>query len=99
MIYEFIIAFAMYFAILYVSYYLTEKRRLPWLQFSPFKCRKCFAFWANLISAFVVGLSFNLYITMSTVLVMGVLTAIAMHVDEKNNTLTIEEYEKLINKN
>ena len=91
MIYEFIIAFAMYFAIVYGAYYVTEVKRLPeWLQFPPFDCRKCLTFWSNSIAGLVVGLSFNLWITMITVLVMASLTAISMHIHEKNNTVKID---------
>lgn len=90
MIYEFIIAFAMYFAIVYGAYYVTEVKRLPqWLQFPPFDCRKCLTFWSNFVTGLVVGLSFSLWITMITVLVMASLTAIAMHIDQKSKTIKI----------
>lgn len=90
MIYEFIIAFAMYFAIVYGAYYVTEVKRLPeWLQFPPFDCRKCLTFWSNSVAGLVVGLSFSLWITMITVLVMASLTAIAMHIDQKSKTIKI----------
>jgi hypothetical protein len=90
MIYEFIIAFAMYFAIVYGAYYVTEVYRLPqWLQFPPFDCRKCLTFWSNFTAGLVIGLSFSLWVTMITVLVMAILTAISMHVDQRNKTIKI----------
>lgn len=90
MIYEFIIAFAMYFAIVWGAYYFTEVKRLPqWLQFAPFDCRKCLTFWSNFIAGAVLGLSFSLYVTMITVFVMATLTAISMHLHQKNNTIKI----------
>lgn len=92
MIYEFIIAFAMYFAIVYGAYYATEVKRLPqWLQFPPFHCRKCLTFWSNFAAGLVVGLSFSLWVTMITVLVMATLTAISMHVDQKRKTISVED--------
>lgn len=90
MLFEFVIAFIMYFAILYGAYYATEVKRLPeWLQFPPFECRKCLTFWSNFIAGLVVGLSFSLYITMITVFVMAILTAISMHIDQKRKTISI----------
>lgn len=90
MLFEFVIAFIMYFVIVYGAYYATEVKRLPeWLQFPPFECRKCLTFWSNFIAGLVVGLSFNLYITMITVFVMAILTAISMHIDQKRKTISI----------
>lgn len=90
MIYEFIIAFFIYFVIVWSAYYVTEVYRLPqWLQFPPFDCRKCLTFWSNFTAGLVIGLSFSLWVTMITVLVMAILTAISMHVDQKNKTIKI----------
>lgn len=90
MIYEFIIAFAMYFAIVYGAYYATEVKRLPqWLQYPPFDCRKCLTFWSCFTTGLVIGLSFSLWVAMITVLVMAILTAISMHIDQKNKTIKI----------
>lgn len=91
MLFEFIIAFTLYFVIVYGAYYATEVYRLPqWLQFPPFDCRKCLTFWSNFIAGLVIGLSFNLYITMITVLVMATLTAISMHIDQKQKTVHLD---------
>lgn len=90
MLFEFVIAFIMYFVIVYGAYYATEVKRLPeWLQFPPFECKKCLTFWSNFIAGLVVGLSFSLYITMITVFVMAILTAISMHIDQKRKTISI----------
>lgn len=92
MLFEFVIAFIMYFVIVYGAYYVTEVKRLPeWLQFPPFECRKCLTFWSNFIAGLVVGLSFSLYITMITVFVMAILTAISMHIDQKRKTISINK--------
>ena len=87
---QFAIAFIIYFAIVMGAYYATEVKELPkWLQFPPFHCRKCLTFWSNCVAGLTIGLAFNLYITMATVVVMAILTAIAMHVDQKNKTIKI----------
>ena len=92
MLFEFVIAFIMYFVIVYGAYFVTEVKRLPeWLQFPPFECKKCLTFWSNFIAGLVVGLSFSLYITMITVMVMAILTAISMHIDQKRKTISINK--------
>lgn len=92
MLFEFVIAFIMYFVIVYGAYFVTEVKRLPeWLQFPPFECKKCLTFWSNFIAGLVVGLSFSLYITMITVFVMAILTAISMHIDQKRKTISINK--------
>ena len=96
MIYEFIIAFLLYFAGLYGAYYATEKMKMPeWLQFPPFYCRKCLTFWSLTISSLVLGLSFHLYVMMATVITLAALTAISMYVDQLNKTVHIDEKEDL----
>ena len=94
MIYEFIIAFLLYFTVLIGAYFATEEMRMPeWLQFPPFHCRKCLTFWSNIVLGTVIGLSFELYVTMVTVYVLGILTAISMHIDQKNKTVKIDDFE------
>ena len=91
MIYEFIIAFLLYFTVLIAAYYATEEMRMPeWLQFPPFHCRKCLTFWSLIISSVVLGLSFELYVMMATVIILASLTAISMHIDQKNKTVRID---------
>lgn len=91
MIIEFIIAFATYFAIVYGAYYVTEIKRLPqWLQFPPFDCRKCLTFWSLMIIGLVIGFSFDLPIYMGTIVCMAILTAVSMHIDQKNKTVKID---------
>lgn len=92
MIYEFIMAFVTYLVILYAAYYVTEVKRLPiWLQFPPFDCRKCLTFWSLVITAFVIGLSFDLFTYLVSVVALGVLTAISMEYDQRSKTVKIDE--------
>lgn len=87
---EIIFAFIIYFIIVFVAYYLTEVKRLPgWLQFPPFHCRKCLTFWSNMFAFITIGLSFKLYWFMGVGILLGILTAIAMHYEQKNKTIKI----------
>lgn len=90
MIYQFIITFIIYFINLFSAYYVTEVKRLPsFLQFPPFHCRKCLTFWSGITIFTVIGVSFNLYILLITGVIFQILTAISMHIDQKNKTIVI----------
>ena len=75
------------------TYWLTEYDKIPkWLHYMPFICNKCLTFWTLLgvgISMFLL----DFIITGVALIVLGILNAIAKHTDEKNNTITIEEYD------
>lgn len=79
-----------YFAVIPIVYYFTEVRQLPeWLRFPPFNCRKCLTFWTLIGISLVIGLSFELYWFMGTGIVLAILTAIAMTVEQKNKTIKL----------
>ena len=80
-----------------MGYFLTEtKYRLSKyrvFQFKAFECRPCLSFHLAWIAATFVALSFTDWI----MLIVGVAFAFALFaglkIDEKNNTITIEEYD------
>ena len=79
-----------YFAVIPIVFYWTEVRQLPeWLRFPPFNCRKCLTFWTLIGISLVIGLSFELYWFMGTGIVLAILTAIAMTVEQKNKTIKL----------
>jgi uncharacterized membrane protein len=82
--------FIIYLIVVPVVYYWTEVRRLPeWLQFPPFHCRKCLTFWTLIGISLVIGLSFNWEYFMISGIILAIMTAIAMHVDQKNKTIKV----------
>lgn len=90
MLVEFILAIFIYIAVVMAAYYATEVYVLPkWLRFPPFHCRKCLTFWSNISAALIIGLSFGLYWYMGLLIILGILTAIAMHIDQKQKTIKI----------
>ena len=92
MIFQFLFALMAYFVDVGVAYYLTEVKRLPtWLQFPPFHCRKCLTFWTLIGLGVVIGLSFQWYWAMGMIIILAILTAIAMTVDQRNKTIKIED--------
>lgn len=79
-----------YFAVIPIVFYWTEVKQLPeWLRFPPFNCRKCLTFWTLIGISLVIGLSFELYWFMGTGIVLAILTAIAMTVEQKNKTIKL----------
>ncbi len=90
MIFEFIFIFLIYFFVIPVVFYWTEVKQLPkWLRFPPFNCRKCLTFWTLIGISLVIGLSFELYWFMGTGIIMAILTAIAMTVEQRNKTIKL----------
>ena len=71
------------------TYWLTEYDKIPkWLHYKPFICNKCLTFWTLLgvgISMFLL----NFIITGLALVVLGILNAIAMWIDQKNKTIKI----------
>lgn len=87
---QFTLMFIIYLIVVPVVYYWTEVRRLPkWLQFPPFHCRKCLTFWTLIGISLVIGLSFNWEYFMISGIILAIMTAIAMHVDQKNKTIKV----------
>ena len=92
---EFIGAFIAYLLVVYTAYYVTEVKLLPrWLRFPPFHCRKCLTFWTMMAVSLVIGLSFDLPVYMATGILLAILTAISMQIEQKNNTISINDIDK-----
>ena len=82
--------FLIYLFVIPVVFYFTEVKQLPeWLRFPPFNCRKCLTFWALIGISLVIGLPFELYWLMGTGIIMAILTAIAMTVEQRNKTIKL----------
>ena len=90
-LFEFIAIFITYLLVVYTAYYVTEVKRLPsWLQFPPFHCRKCLTFWSMMAVSLVIGLSFDLLVYMATGILLAILTAISMQIDEKKKIIHLD---------
>lgn len=76
----------------YLTYNITEVWGLPkWLQYKPFVCQRCLCFWT------LVGIYTPIWIvgytwTGISGLIMAVLNAIAMYIDQKRKTVDINNY-------
>ena len=86
--------FAVFFAVSYAAYWITEVKGLPqWLQYKPFECRLCLTFWSLITIYTTIWLSFHcLYIGIGGIM-LAILNALAMWIDQKNKTVKIENYD------
>lgn len=76
----------------YFTYKLTEVWGLPkWLQYKPFVCNTCLTFW-SLVAIYTTLLIIGYTWLGISGLIMAVLNAIAMYIDQKQKTESINNY-------
>jgi len=92
---EVLLILAIFLLVRFLAYYITEVKGLPqWLNYKPWNCQLCLTFWsliATYLSAGVIGLQ----ITMIGGIILAILNAIAMWIDQRNKTVTIEDYDNM----
>lgn len=76
-----------------VDKWVNQKNYPVWLNYLPFNCNVCATFWSLLAIYLTVGLVFNLWWTMIGGMILAVLNAIAMWVNQKNRTVSITDFE------
>jgi hypothetical protein len=91
-LFEFIVLFAVFFAVNYAAYWITEVNGLPrWLQYKPWECRLCLTFWSLIAIYITIWLSFScLYVGIGGI-ILASMNALAMWIDQRNKTVKIEE--------
>lgn len=73
-----------WFIILTISYYFVEHNKIPYLQYKPFICFKCFNFWLQLFSHITIyELTQNLLLA-NVGIGLATLNTIAIIIDERN---------------
>ena len=84
-----------FFSIKLSTWKLTEEIGLPqFLRYEPYVCNRCLTFW-TLIGIFLVcGIICHLWITMSVGLALTILDTIAKTIDQRKNTISIEEIDE-----
>ena len=76
-----------------VDKWVNQEHYPKWLDYQPFNCSVCCTFWSLLVIYLTVGLVFNLWWTMIGGMILAVLNAIAMWVNQKNRTVSITDFE------
>lgn len=76
----------------YMTYNITEVWGLPkWLQYKPFACNTCLTFW-SLVAIYTTLLIIGYTWLGISGLIMAVLNAIAMYIDQRKKTVDVNEY-------
>lgn len=76
----------------YLTYNITEVWGLPkWLQYKPFVCNTCLTFW-SLVAIYTTLLIIGYTWLGISGLIMAILNAIAMYIDQKQKTESINNY-------
>lgn len=90
MILQVILVLALFIPVKWLTYNITEKWGLPeWLDYKPFSCYLCLTFWSLMAVYLTVGLVFKTYVTLGTGVLLTVLNAVAMYIDQKNRTIKV----------
>lgn len=89
-LFQFIIILAIFLAVSYGAYWLTEVHGLPiWLDYKPFVCRLCLTFWSLISIYTAIWLSFSCLIVGIGGILLAILNAVAMYVDQRNKTIKL----------
>ena len=99
-IFEFSLMLAIFFTVNYGAYWLTEVHGMPeWLQYKPWVCRLCLTFWSLIGIYITLWLSFVCLNYMAIYgIILTILNAIAMWIDQRQRTITLDEWEDLKDK-
>lgn len=92
---EFAMILGIFLPVKYLTYWLTEVKGLPeWLNYKPWICNLCLTFWTLIAIYIAIGVSFSCYIIGIGGAIFAILNAIAMWIHQKNNTVSLEDYDK-----
>lgn len=90
MIFEFMAVVIIFLIINYGAYWITEVKGLPiWLQYKPFECRMCLTFWSLIGVYSAIWASFSCLIIGVVGILLAILNAIAMYIDQRNKTIKL----------
>jgi small-conductance mechanosensitive channel len=83
-------------AVISFAYWWTEGRgeyKPDWLNYKPFNCKICLTFWTLIVIYVTIGLTLNLNLFLWGGIIFAAANALAMKIDEKNKTISIDEYD------
>jgi len=90
LLFQFILTGIIFFGVGYFSWWFTEKDNVPeFLEYKPFECRLCLTFWLLVAIYLVLGVSFKLWVVLISGIILAILNAIAMYINQKNKTIKI----------
>lgn len=72
------------------TWWFTEKGNVPdFLDFKPFSCRLCLTFWLLVGIYIAIGISFKLWVVLIAGVLLAILNAGAMWVNQKKKTIKL----------
>ena len=78
----------------YAAYWITEVKGLPdWLNYKPWNCTLCLTFWMLIATYVTIWLAFACLYTGVGGIILAILNAIAMLIDQKKKTIKAEDIE------
>ena len=86
-------------AVISFAYWWTEGRgeyKPNWLNYKPFNCKICLTFWTLIVIYVTIGLTLNLNLFLWGGIIFAAANALAMKIDEKNKTISIDEYDERV---
>lgn len=91
---QFIAVFIIFLVVSYFTWWFTEKDNVPeFLEYKPFQCRLCLTFWLLVGIYIAIGISFKLWVVLIAGLILAILNAGAMWINQKNRTIKISDFE------
>ena len=87
---QILLILVIFLPIKYIAYYITEVKGLPqWLDYKPFNCKLCLTFWLLIASYLTIWLAFACLYTAIGGIILAILNALAMWIDQRNKTIKI----------
>ena len=85
-----ILILGIFLPVRYLAYYITEVNGIPvWLDYKPFNCRLCLTFWSLIAAYLTSGIILGFEITLYGGILLTILNAIAMYINQKNKTIKV----------
>lgn len=89
---QFILVLVIFLSISYVVWYITEKDKVPaFLDYKPFSCHICLTTWSLAAVYIVLGISFKWWVLLITGIIVTILNAFALIINQKEKTVSIDE--------
>lgn len=95
---QFLLILIIAIPVIYLAWWWTEGRdefKPSWLDYKPFSCRVCLTFWLLIVIYLAIGFAFALDFTCYGGMAFAFLNFLAMKMDEKNKTVSLDEYDRI----
>lgn len=87
---QIVLVLALFLPVKYLTWNITEKWGVPeWIDYKPFSCYLCLTFWSLLAVYLTVGYAFQMWLTMVVGVLLAILNAIAMWIEQRNKTIKL----------